>query len=68
MTVQRKLYINKDGDTWWLCRNGDRVFVLHEGSGGKTANLELEDFLSSGKARPEHRALVNLIGRLVEVD
>jgi hypothetical protein len=71
MTTQRKLYNSKNGDSWWLCRDGNRVFVLHEtnlSAGGKTTNLELGDFLSSGKGGPEHESLVNLIGRLVELD
>jgi hypothetical protein len=71
MTVQRKLYSSTNGDSWWLCREGNRVFVLHEANpsaGGKTTNRELGEFLGSGKSGPEHQALVNLIGRLVEID
>jgi hypothetical protein len=70
MMRQRKLYISGNGDSWWLCCGGDRVFILHEAnlsSGAKATQLELGDFLSSA-AGPEHQALIRLIGRLAEID
>jgi hypothetical protein len=67
-TVQRKIYISENGDSWWLCReDGGRVYVLHEASlssGGTTTKIEIGDFLSMGKGGPEHQSLLRLIGEL----
>jgi hypothetical protein len=47
------------------------VFVRHEpnaASGGRTAELEIGDFLVRGGRGPEHQALLRLIGTLVDDD
>jgi hypothetical protein len=46
-----------------------RAFILHKAnlsSGGKVTSIELADFLGTGKAGPEHQALIRLIGSFVE--
>jgi hypothetical protein len=71
MMSQRNVYVAANGDSWWLCRGDDRVFVLHEGSlasGGKANKFELSEFFSSATPGPEHQALIQLIGRLAELD
>jgi hypothetical protein len=66
---QREIYPSENGDKWFLCRDADgRVFVLHKAnvsSGGTATKIELGDFLGTGKAGPEHQALIRLIGSLV---
>jgi hypothetical protein len=45
---EREIYNSANGDRWFLCREGDRLFVLHranEPSGGKLTPMELGDFL-----------------------
>jgi hypothetical protein len=45
------------------------VFILHranESSGGKASKIELSDFLRKGSAGPEHQALLQLIGGLLD--
>jgi hypothetical protein len=64
---QRKIYQSENGDSWWLCRGEDAVFVLHEAnvpSGGMATRIELTHFLSSGRDDPEKRALLAMIGEL----
>jgi hypothetical protein len=64
---QRKIYQSENGDSWWLCRAEDGVFVLHEAnvpSGGMTTRIELTQFLSSGGNAPEKQALLAMIGQL----
>jgi hypothetical protein len=71
MMSQRSVYVAANGDSWWLCRGHDQVFVLHErslSSGGKASRIELSEFFSSGTPGPEHQALIQLIGHLVELD
>jgi hypothetical protein len=67
---QREIYHSENGDRWLLTRDDDgRVLILHKAnlsSGGKVTPIELGDFLSGGKAGPEHQALIRLIGSLVE--
>ena len=66
---QREIYHSENGDRWFLCRDDERVFVLHKAnvsSGGMATKIELGDFLGRGKAGPEHQALSRLIGRLVD--
>jgi hypothetical protein len=67
---EREIYHSENGDRWLLCCADDgRTFVLHKAnvsSGGKVTSIELEDFLGTGKAGPEHQALARLIGGLVE--
>jgi hypothetical protein len=66
---EREIYHSENGDRWFLCREDERVFVLHKAnvsSGGTATKIELGDFLGRGKAGPEHQALSRLIGRLVD--
>ncbi|GJE58309.1 hypothetical protein [Methylobacterium trifolii] len=68
--VRRLLYASPNGDRWSLCRGEDAagVFVLHEPngpSGGAASRVEVGRFLLDGRAGPEHRELLRLIGSLV---
>lgn len=60
-----------NGDAWFLMREteSERVFIEHKpniSSGGQTSHIEIGDFLAHGGHGPEHRALLRLIGTLVE--
>jgi hypothetical protein len=70
MTSQeREIYHSTNGDRWFLCRDRERVFVLHnanEASGGKLTQIELGDFLRKGNSGPEHQALIQMIGRILD--
>jgi hypothetical protein len=67
----RELYSSPNGDRWLLAREpatGD-VFIRHEPngpSGGQPSHLEIGAFLNRGPRNPEHRALLQLIGALIE--
>ena len=67
---QIKIYKGFDGDSWFLCRNElGHVYVMHEPnevSGGKGSAVGIGDFLSHKNTGPEHQALLQLIGALVE--
>jgi hypothetical protein len=67
---QREIYHSANGDQWLLCHDGTgRVFILHKAnlpSGGTEISIELGDFLGRGKAGPEHQALLQLIGSLID--
>jgi hypothetical protein len=71
---RRELYRSPNGDQWFLARDpaAGRLFVRYEAnipSGGHLADIDLGEFLSVGRRRnPEHQALLNLIGTLVESD
>ena len=71
MTTQaRTLYTSSSEDTWSLSRNrhGD-VVVFHQpnrASGGKPSEIDLSTFLAKGNQGPEHQALRQLIGELIE--
>ena len=61
----RKLYESPTGDRWYLIRESSgRVFVRHESSGGDIEHVEIGAFL--GGDGPEQKALLGLIGTLVE--
>jgi hypothetical protein len=71
MPDRRELYRSPNGDAWFLGREpGDgRAFIIHQPnapSGGRLSHIELGEFLRSGDG-PEQRALLRLIGTLVEV-
>ncbi|MCJ2009320.1 hypothetical protein [Methylobacterium sp. J-092] len=72
MTIIRTLiYAGSNDDRWFLCHGDDPgdVFVFHEPngpSGGSPSRVELTVFLASGNGSPEHRALLTMIGSLVE--
>ncbi|MBV8738484.1 MAG: hypothetical protein JO007_14725 [Alphaproteobacteria bacterium] len=67
----RELYSSSNGDRWFLGRDpgtGD-VFIRHEPnclSGGQPSHIDIGAFLSRGPRNPEHRALLQLIGTLIE--
>lgn len=67
----RALYANSNGDTWSLQRNRDGdVVVSHQrnGASGSTpaAEIDLGTFLAKANQGPEHQALRQLIGELIE--
>ncbi len=72
MSERRELYRSPNGNSWFLGReptNG-QAFVIHQPngpSGGRLSHIELGSFLRDGSDRPEQRALLRLIGTLVEV-
>jgi hypothetical protein len=73
MTVQRLIHASSNGDRWSLARDAgadrDPVHILHEpapASGGRPARIGLASFLAGNPDAPERRALVDLIGTLVE--
>jgi hypothetical protein len=72
MTIEaRELYSSPNGDRWFLGRDpatGD-VFVRHEPhgpSGVQPTHIDIGAFLSRGPRNLEHRALLQLVGSLVE--
>ena len=72
MTERRELYRSPNGDTWFLGRepeNGHAV-IIHQPnapSGGRLSHIELGAFLNTETQGPEHKALLRLIGTLVDV-
>jgi hypothetical protein len=70
MTQWRMLYESSNGDGWYLCRSrSGQVIVSHEpnsSSGGKASQIEIRDFLAKKNQGPEHQALIELIGELVD--
>jgi hypothetical protein len=66
----RQLYTSPNGDIWSLSRSdGGRLAVLHEPnapSGGAPSQIELSAFLKEDNRGPEHQALRQLIGELVQ--
>jgi hypothetical protein len=67
---QRKIHQSENGDSWWLCRHGKGVFILHEANlpdGENVTKTELADFLVKNRGAPEHRALLKMIGGLTEL-
>jgi hypothetical protein len=66
---QIDLYQSSNGDCWFLCKNeAGNVYVVHEpnrASGGKASTMEVVTFLSQQHG-PQHRALMDLIGSLVD--
>jgi hypothetical protein len=65
---QRKIHQSENGDSWWLCRDGKGVFILHEANipAGEVTKTELADFLVNNRGAPEHQALLKMIGGLTE--
>jgi hypothetical protein len=68
---KRELYSSPNGDRWFLARDSatGEVFIRHEPnapSGGQPSHLDIGAFLNRGPRNPEHRALLHLIGSLVE--
>ncbi|MCJ2124603.1 hypothetical protein [Methylobacterium sp. J-077] len=70
-TMRTQIHASGNDDRWFLCHGDDTadVFVFHEPngpSGGSPSRIELTAFLASGNGSPEHRALLTMIGSLVE--
>ena len=71
MTTQRRmLYESSKGDCWYLCRGrGGKLVIGHESSrdsGGKSSQVDLATFLLEKNNGPEHQALRQLIGEMVD--
>ena len=71
MTLQaRALYTSSNGDNWSLQRNRDgNVVVSHQPNGalgGQQAEIDLGTFLAEANQGPQHQALRQLIGELIE--
>lgn len=70
-TMRTQIHASGNDDRWFLCQGDDAadVFVFHEPngpSGGSPSRIELAAFLAFGNESPEHRALLTMIGSLVE--
>lgn len=70
-TVRTLIHASSNGDRWFLCHGADPadVSVVHEPnrpSSGTPSRIALPEFLSAGAHSPEHRALLGMIGSLVE--
>lgn len=70
MTEQfREFYGSSNGDRWFIGRgDASQAFVLHKAnapSGGSATRIEIGDFLGGNTDAPECRALLRLIGTLV---
>jgi hypothetical protein len=69
-TRRRQLYIGSNGDKWFLCRErSGSVVVSHQpnaASGGVNAQFDVAEFLAKENRGPEHQALRQLIGELVD--
>jgi len=68
---ERELYSSPNGDRWYLARDHEtgRSFVRHKAnlpSGGQVSDIDIGVFLSRDREHPEHQALLQLIGTLVE--
>jgi hypothetical protein len=69
LMARRTLYLSSNGDTWYLSREGEKLVVLHEpnkSSGGNTSRTEIGEFLMRGNKGPQHQALLDLIGELID--
>jgi hypothetical protein len=68
--MARVLYESANGDVWRLIRDPQSGVAMVEhkpnvSSGGRTALIEIGQFLRAGANGPEHQALLKLIGTLV---
>jgi hypothetical protein len=69
--MTRVLYESANGDVWRLVRDPQSGFVKVEhkpnaSSGGRPSLIEIGKFLRAGANGPEHQALLQLIGSLVD--
>ncbi|QQN67374.1 hypothetical protein JIR23_21640 [Bradyrhizobium diazoefficiens] len=69
--IARVLYESANGDIWRLVRDPQSgvPMVEHEpnrSSGGRTSLTEVGQFLRTGGGGPEHQALLQLIGTLLD--
>ncbi len=65
-----EIYRSSNGDTWQLLREAPsaRILVRHlanPSSGSRVTNLFVEQFLSLNGPGPEHKALRDLLRRIV---
>jgi hypothetical protein len=69
-TQRRKLYGSSNADKWYLCRDrAGQLVISHEpnsASGGRSSQVDVGTFLTKGNKGPEHQALLQLIGELVD--
>jgi hypothetical protein len=71
---KRELYRSApDGDRWMLVRETESgmAFIEHQpnaSSGGAPSRMGIGEFLAHGTTKPEHQALLRLIGTLVGQD
>jgi hypothetical protein len=68
--MTRVLYESANGDVWRLVRDPQSGVAMVEqkpnpSSGGRTSLIEIGKFLRAGANGPEHQALLQLIGTLV---
>jgi hypothetical protein len=67
---ERELYSSANGDTWYLgCDESGRLYVEHRPnlpSGGQVSRVDVGSFLGAGARGPEHQALLQLIGSLLD--
>jgi len=66
----REFFTSSNGDRWSLGRDEDTgsAFVVHKAnrpSGGSVTELDIETFLGRNPDAPEGRALLQLIGTLL---
>jgi hypothetical protein len=71
MMSDRILYESSNGDIWFLARHpaSNTPTVKHQpnaNSGGRASYTEIGKFLRDGANGPEHQALLNLIGTLID--
>jgi hypothetical protein len=69
--MARVLYESANGDVWRLVRDPQSGIakVQHEpnaSSGGRASMIEIGTFLRAGANGPEHQALLQLIGTLID--
>ncbi|GLK77999.1 hypothetical protein GCM10008171_32530 [Methylopila jiangsuensis] len=70
MSNRRELYRSPEGDCWYLGREPQtgHAFVIHQPngpSGARLSHTDLGSFLRDNQGKPEHQALLRLIGDLV---
>lgn len=71
LPMRTPIHAGTNNDRWFLCHSGDPAdaFVFHEPnrpSGGRPSRIELSDFLLKRTGSPEQRALLVMIGSLIE--
>jgi hypothetical protein len=69
--TERVIYESSNGDVWLLARDPASLMpaVRHRpnvSSGGRSSYTEIGKFLRNGAGGPEHQALLQLIGTLLD--
>ncbi len=65
----REIYASSNGDVWRLVKDGEQISVMHLpnlASGGFAKSFRVDVFLRHEKQTPQGKALLDLIGTLVE--